>query len=285
MTQRENPRILLTHCKSEGQRSVFKALVKMEMAVERYGGCIGEFKLRRSALIYGMSGVGKSWMAELFSRYLGIPHYSTTVGGWSLSGGFSNHKTMEDILGLLAKSPLCIVIDECDKFSGKKGDINSSYFRAILNEIMSLAMASLNDFKPSEAAIENLNKSWLLFCGTWQDLYKQIDNPEDRSITPDDLIDRSGLPDELINRTGLLLEIAQPNYLELAISMNKIEQEAGVILERAEREAKAREYVKYRKGFRGLQDYALAIAMRGVNEEIGARRFPCPTPQLLDCAA
>ena len=278
---KEDGRKLLSKCKSAGQRAVLKSLFQMEMAVEKYGGSVGDIKLRRSALIYGMSGAGKSWLSALFSKFLGMPHYSTTVGSWAPRGSRGKFTSIAQILNILEDGPACIVVDECDKFSGKGEGPNASYFRAILDEIMSLAMASLDDFKPSAAAIENLNKSWLLFCGTWQDLYKNIENPELRRISPEDLINYSGLPDELINRTGQLLELVPPQLEEFVLELKKIEQGTGIFLSDDARHDKAMGFIRSRKGFRGLQEVALELAIRGVVEKVTpldpSQKFPIPT--------
>lgn len=273
------PRLLLAKCKSEGQRAVLKSLIHMEMAIEKYGLAVGDIKLRRSALIYGMSGAGKSWLAELFSNYLVMPHYSTTVGSWSLKANRDGIGTIKKILKLIReKGPICIVIDECDKFSGKSSEGNSAYFRSVLDEIMSLAMASLDEFTPSQETINRLGKSWLVFCGTWQDIYKTLDTTEHRRISPEMLIEHSNLPDELINRTGLLLELAPPDIIELMVAMKQIESSIGLFISDDERKKHATDFVNSRKGFRGVQDYALTLAMRGVLEKTSraekSGRFP-----------
>jgi hypothetical protein len=258
---------LLAECKSASQTQALSSLDQLGRAINSFDGQLGNLELRRCAWIVGPSGSGKTWVAQQFAKTLGMPIYTTTVASWSLRNSKSTHVTIEKILSLLESGPITVLIDEICKI--RVGIDNSNWFRAVQDEIMSLATKTLQDFNPSSLALRNLEDSWILYCGAFQDLYRAklgkevcfAEEVEQLSLSHEDILQAGWLPDELINRMGTFMEVKPPTVEELAVAMEAVEKIAGIEVSKKSRDAAASDSITRMSGFRGLQEYAMKCVL------------------------
>ena len=259
---------LLAACRSKSQRLALEKIASIAEAVEDHRGTAAGFELRRAMLLIGPSGSGKSWIAsKVLPKLLGLQSYETTVAAWSVRNAKSDHWTIPKILQVLDNGPAVIAIDECDKIRSNPTESSGNWYRGCQDEIMGLATGSLNDFNITPTQLANLKKSWIVFGGAFQDLYaKHITDPNDvnqietLSLTYQEVEAEGWLPTELLNRMGEMIEIAPPSLSEIRSAMLTVEIDVGISVPEKYREEAATRVVLSRKGFRGIEDYAMRCA-------------------------
>ena len=249
----------LEECRTQSQKNAFLNLIEIHRARKVR---IPRIKIRPHSLLVGMSGSGKTWVANQFARWRAIPLFATTVGQWHLRGGTNGiTPTLDRIEVALRAGQLVIVIDEVEKFRLTSND-NANYFRCVLDEVMGMIEGAAG---LSDEANANLKHSTILAAGAFQDLYRkklgdisfseEIDNMA--PLTFDDIIASGWLPDELINRLGTVIEIRPPTATELSREMAALERATGVKRPKAwSPDGLATSML----GMRGLETYALELA-------------------------
>ena len=258
-TAKISPFAAITECRTKSQQSAFCTLMETHhaRAVPLKG-----IRIRPHNLLVGMSGSGKTFIANLFARWRNIPCFSTTVGQWHLRGGTGGTRpTLDRIEELLRQGPIVLVLDEIEKFRQTSTD-NGNYFRAVLDELMGVIEAS-----PvlSDAALVNLKESTIIAAGAFQDLYRSklgevtfAEEIEDmQPLTFEDITASGWLPDELVFRLGSLIEIRPPSAKEIEKEMMELEKCTGVTRPKTwSPDGIARSLM----GMRGLETYALELA-------------------------
>ena len=254
-----SPFAAITECRTKSQQTAFCSLMETHHArAVQFKG----IRIRPHSLLVGMSGSGKTFVANLFARWRKIPCFSTTVGQWHLRGGTGGIRpTLDRLEELLRQGPIVLVLDEIEKFRQTSTD-NGNYFRAVLDELMGVIEASpvLTD-----TALVNLKESTILAAGAFQDLYRSklgdvtfAEEIEDMEpLTFEDITASGWLPDELVFRLGSLIEIRPPSAKEIEKEMLELEKCTGIARPKAwSPDGIARSLM----GMRGLETYALELA-------------------------
>ncbi|MGC1481022.1 MAG: AAA family ATPase [Chthoniobacterales bacterium] len=263
---------------TKSQRAAMKDLSYL-IAVKRLGRTFGGITPRTTALLVGLSGSGKSWVAENVAAMAGIRSFGATVGSWLIYGGRGETPTAERIRRHLRQhGASIIVIDEIDKVRMGKDDGNAGYFRCIWDEVMSLLDGRADRWPDwSEKDVAALRASHFVTAGAFQDVYRkelgagpvllaeEIESLE--PVTFERISSAEILPDELLNRLGSVIEIRPPETDEVAERMFEIETDAGFICDNQERVENARRIACSLTGMRGLEDYALQLAQRRIRED------------------
>jgi len=262
-------RQLMNECATASQRSALKRLTQIWLA--RNIVCAMPVKPRFSSLLIGLSGSGKTWVVNQFSRSVHLPVFQTSPGRWHLRGGTSGTEpTLNRIEQELTRGPRLILIDEIDKTRvgpGSAGADNQNYFRSVLDEIMAVIDGTAFD---TPSVLDALAGSQLIAAGAFQDLYKArlgawnfLEEVEDLApLTFTDLTSAGWLSDELLNRLGSVIELRPPGVAELEKQMSAIEKAAGIArLPGHSPEGMA----KAMMGMRGLELYALDVAIAGIS--------------------
>jgi len=266
-------------CKSIGQRNALETLTQIASVRRQFEGAIAGVPIRASALLVGMSGAGKTFVANAFASAAGWPFYSTTAGGWVPNSAKAEPWTLVEIQRRLSKSPLVIFVDEVDKIqTASQGADN--YHRACQTEVMMLLDRHVPDIGMTATQADNLRESWILTAGAFQQIFKdkigeRIHFPEEvgnMRIEREDLEAHSGLPTELLNRVGPVIHVAPPTPMELAEAYEAIELATGQPETEKERMARARDAVVGLKGFRGLEEYAFFCGRKSLGRASRKKR-------------
>jgi hypothetical protein len=242
--------------------------------VERFEGKLGDVTLNKAALMVAPSGSGKTWLAKLAGRVLGLPVHCYTVSGWSPRDSYSRHDSIMTAIKQIeaAENGCMIFLDEICKIQNDGMGSSGNYWRTCQTEIMQLVTGDVSDYPTTPQFRKNFGKCWFVFAGAFQNLYRaQIgtalptaEEVEGIDITLDDVIASHSLPDELINRTGFFVHLSPPGIADMRSAMIQVEKAADIIIDEKEREGYAEEIVSRMQGFRGLETYALRVAQKAV---------------------
>jgi hypothetical protein len=264
----------LARCKTRSQRDALRRIVSITKAVERFEGKLGDVTLNKAALMVAPSGSGKTWLAKLAGRVLGLPVHCYTVSGWSPRDSYSRHDSIMTAIKQIeaAENGCMIFLDEICKIQNDGMGSSGNYWRTCQTEIMQLVTGDVSDYPTTPQFRKNFGKCWFVFAGAFQNLYRaQIgtalptaEEVEGIDITLDDVIASHSLPDELINRTGFFVHLSPPGIADMRSAMIQVEKAADIIIDEKEREGYAEEIVSRMQGFRGLETYALRVAQKAV---------------------
>lgn len=260
----ENASKIIGECKSKGQTNALATLAQIARVRHEFKEVAG-IPIRQSAMLVGMSGSGKTWVAKQFARASGWPMFSTTVSSWIPMGAKAEPYTLAQIRSALV-TPLVIFVDECDKIQTRSSDNNQNWYRGCMTELM-LTIDRTPDISLTASERANLDRSWIICAGAFQEIFRAkcgeiqfAEELENLEITRADLEEKSGLPTEFLNRAGLVIHVAPPTAKELANAYKTIEGAVGFAGNEKARVSAANQAAIELKGFRGLEEYALQCA-------------------------
>ena len=253
------------------QQSAMRTLGDL-IRVKKSGLVLGGITPRSTSMLVGLSGAGKTFVAHSVAKMIGLTSFSASVGDWLISGGRADIPTGELLRRHLALHGRCVVvIDEVDKIRTTADD-NQNYFRSVWGELM-LVMDARVDGWPgwTPENIHALRSSFIVLAGAFQDFYRQglgagaaLLEEEVSMLEPltfERIAEAGILPDELINRVGSVIEVRPPESQEIAERMFAIERDAEIEIKAEERESEARRIACSAIGMRGLENYALRMAL------------------------
>ena len=264
---------VIASMKSRGQRDALRQLSSIAKIRHCYGHKIAGIPIRPGAILVGMSGVGKTYVARAFASASNLPFFECTVGGWCLQNAKSEPSawTLSAIKSLLS-SPILIFLDELDKIQtvGSGSGSADNWWRGCQTEIMQLLDRTMGDITLTDSERKNLENSWVICAGAFQEIFKKKLGGEvflaeelDIEITRADL-EGCGLPDELLNRCGEIVNISMPTQDEVSVVLKQIETALQFQVPEKEREAHANAAICELRGWRGLEQYALQCARRAI---------------------
>ncbi len=257
-----------TRSQKQAMRKVGE-LIRVKRADFKFGGITP----RTNSLLVGMSGSGKTWVCGTIAKMASLPFFTATVGSWLISGGRSDLPTCESLRRHLSTNGTSLImIDEVDKLHADRSD-NANYLAFVWDEIMALLDGRVDAWPNwSDQEISALKKSHFVAAGAFQDIYraelgreKVLVEEEISSLEPltfDKIVSVGWLPDELVNRLGSIIEIRQPEAAEIDERLRVIEADAEIRCDDAERENVANSIATSVTGMRGLENYALELAIR-----------------------
>ncbi len=246
--------------------------------VKRAGFKFGGITPRSNSLLVGLSGSGKTWVCGTVAKMASLPFFTATVGSWLISGGRSDLPTCESLRRHLSGSGASLImIDEVDKLHADRSD-NANYLAFVWDEIMALLDGRVDAWPNwSDLEISALKQSHFVAAGAFQDLYraelgreKVLVEEEISALEPitfDRIVSAGWLPDELVNRLGSIIEIRQPEAAEIKERLSVIEMDADMICDDEERENVAHAIATSVTGMRGLENYALELAIRKLKRD------------------
>lgn len=241
----------------------FVDLVRVKQMAWEIGGILP----RTNALVVGLSGSGKSWACRAVAHICERPIFTATIGSWAIQAGRAEVGTVERIRRhLRAEGPSVLFFDEIDKLRLTDSD-NLNYLRSIWDELMSILDGTVSGW--SQGEIDSLRKSHFFLAGAFQDLYRAhpVSGDDAPQISFEEIVSCGWLPQELTNRIGALVEIRLPLLDEIVVRMEGMEEEAGIEVPEAERLRSAQVIAASASGLRGLENYALDLAIRFLRSE------------------
>ena len=269
-----NAKEIMAECKSAGQRKALEMLTSIARVRHEFPEIAG-ISIPPTAMLVGMSGAGKSWVAKSFAAMSRWPFYETTVSGWSPINSKADSWTLFNIRRILTDSPCILLIDEADKIGTRSGgDGNQNWYAGCQVELQNLLDRQMPEIPGGLSLMQkcHLSRSWILLAGAFQSIYRKKLGGEitlaeelEVEITRADIEAGSGLTTELLNRTGPLIAVAAPTVAEYARELKRINDETGNSRPMKELEAAAGEALIEMRGFRGLTDYAIKSGIAALN--------------------
>jgi AAA+ superfamily predicted ATPase len=115
-----NAKDIFSECKSAGQRKALEMLTNIARVRHEFPDIAG-ISIPPAAMLIGMSGSGKTWVAKSFAKLSKWPFFETTVSGWSPINSKADSWTLLNIRRVVSDSPAVILIDEADKIGTRSG--------------------------------------------------------------------------------------------------------------------------------------------------------------------
>ena len=261
---------------SSSQKNAIRQIVDL-VRVKDTGWTLGGIRPRTTALLVGLSGSGKTWLAEAAANVADLSFFSTSIGSWHPYGGRVEQPTGELLRRHLAEHGRGLIfIDEIDKIRKDAPD-NLNYSGFLWDELMGVLDGRVNTWpRWSYGEIEALKKSSIVMAGAFQDLYRaevgrtimfEEDVQSIHPLTFDQIVSAEWLPEELLNRAGSLIEIRPPDKSEIRERLEQIDKDAGIECSEVERERTSRMIATGLQGMRGLENYALQLALNLVRKD------------------
>ena len=140
---------------------------------------------------------------------------------------------------------------------------------------MQLLDRSLGDVPLTDTERENLQNSWIICAGAFQEIFKRkiggevlFDEALDITLTRADLEEYSGLPGEMLNRFSEVIPVKGPTRHELFLAYQGISEAINFETSDKERMQAADDAIKNLQGFRGLESYAISIARQAISKSL-----------------
>ena len=267
---------VIASLKSRGQREALEKLTTLAKIRHTFGPSINSIPIRPAGCLIGMSGSGKTFVARSFADASSWEFVELTVSGWCVQNAKSESSSwsLSIIKSKLAAGPIVVFIDELCKIKTVGSSDNGNWYRGCQTEIMQLLDRSLGDVPMTETERENLQNSWIICAGAFQEIFKRkiggeilFDEALDVTLSRADLEEYSGLPGEMLNRFSEIIPVKNPTRDELFLSYQGIEESINFQGSDKERMQAADEAIKNLQGFRGLESYAIAIARKALSQE------------------
>ena len=263
-----NAKEVFAECKSEGQREALAMLLNIARVRHEFPDING-ISIPPSALLVGMSGSGKSWIAKAFARMSRFPFMETTVSGWSPINSKSDSWSLVNVKQAVSESPIVLLVDEADKIGTRDGvGGNQNWYAGCNVELQNLLDRQMPDVPGGLTLMQkcHLSRSWIILAGAFQSIYRkklggeitlaeEVEGVQD--ITREDIEAGSGLTTELLNRVGVLVPVRGPSVAEYVRELKLVNDAVGTTRPAKELEAEASRAILEMRGWRGLSDYAV----------------------------
>ena len=258
---------IMAECKSAGQRKALEMLGNIARVRHEFPDISG-ISIPPTAMLVGMSGAGKSWVARSFAKMSRFPYFETTVSGWSPINSKADSWTLINIRKIITDSPCVILVDEADKIATRAGgNGNQNWYAGCQVELQNLLDRQMPEVPGGLNLMQkcHLSRSWIICAGAFQGIFRKklggeitlAEELEGVEITREDIEAESGITTELLNRVGPIVNVAAPTTAELALAFRLIDDDTGNSRPTKEREAAASTALVEMRGFRGLTDYAI----------------------------